>query len=474
MSFLSPGFFLFLPAVLLTYRLLPRNGRCYLLLAASYFFYACHNVWLLGLIFLTTGTSYLCALGMEKARTPAGRKGMLALNAGICLGVLFLFKYLGFALDLGAGLARLLGFSLSSPGLSLLLPMGISFYVFQTMSYAIDVYRGTVPAERHLGYYALFVVFFPQLVAGPIERPGDLLPQLKAAPSPTREDHLEGGKYLLRGYAKKVIAADFLAGFVDTAYAAPSAAGGAALTLATALFAAQIYCDFSGYSDIALGCARLMGIRLSENFRQPYLARSPGDFWRRWHISLTRWFTDYVYIPLGGSRRGTLRRYRNILLVFLASGLWHGADGAFLIWGGLHGVFLILDHMLFSRRESLSAGIRCLRRTLTLAAVWFAWIFFRAGSLPLAGEVLREIFTDFRPAELLSGLSMRLTQVPLLVLTVALVPLLDRLPSLSGPPGSRRVRCAALGYFLLITAVVFARFLVLSQGGDRAFIYFQF
>ena len=474
MSFTSPGFLLFLAAVLLLYRAVPPKWRWTVLLPASYFFYACHSVWLLSLILLTTLTSYFCALGMEKSATRRGRRACLGVCLSVCLGILLIFKYLDFALGGIFAFLRLLGGQGEFAGFHLLLPMGISFYVFQSLSYTIDVYRGTAGAERHIGYYALFVVFFPQLVAGPIERPGDLLPQLRRAPSPEEDDVAHGLRCLVRGYAKKVLIADYLSRFVDAAYRNASAAGGAALVLATAFFAVQIYCDFSGYSDIALGCARLMGIRLTENFRQPYRAASVRDFWRRWHISLTRWFTDYLYIPLGGSRRGLVRQCVNILIVFLVSGLWHGADVTFLIWGGLHGLYLAAETLRFRKGEEKDA-LRPLGRVVTLALVCFAWIFFRAENLPHAVQVLQTIVLDFRVENTLGGLTMGLPELLTALALLALLPMLEALPVLVEGTGETARSCRAVTlYFLLITAVVLCRCLALTQGRDPAFLYFQF
>ena len=476
MSFTAPEFLLFLVIVLLLYRAAPQRWRWAVLLPASYFFYACHNVWLLSLILLTTLTSWHCAIRMEKTASKGKRRAVLAVDLAVCLGILFVFKYLDFALGGVFSLVRLLGGQGNFDGFHLLLPMGISFYVFQTLSYTIDVYRGTVPAEQHLGYFALFVVFFPQLVAGPIERPGDLLPQLRRAPGPKADDISQGLRFLVRGYAKKVLIADYLARFVDAAYADAANAGGAALALATVLFAVQIYCDFSGYSDIALGCARLMGVRLTENFRRPYGAVTVRDFWRRWHISLTRWFTDYLYIPLGGGRRGLARRCVNILIVFLVSGLWHGADVTFLIWGGLHGLYLAAETLLPGEQEE-RPGLRSLRRVITLALVCFAWIFFRAENLPHAVQVLQAIATDFRPENALAGLAMSLPELLTALMLLALLPMLEALPTLAGKEtegtAGRSNRAVTL-YFLLITAVVLCRCIALTRGGDTAFLYFQF
>ena len=475
MSFVSPVFFLFFPAVLLLDRLTPRRYRWMVLLPASYFFYAYYNPWLLSLIFLTTLVSFWCALRIEDAKTRRGKRAAVALDTAVCLGILFLFKYLDFSLEGIFALGRLFGADLRFDGFHLLLPMGISFYVFQTMSYTFDVYRGTVRAERHLGYYALFVSFFPQLVAGPIERPGALLPQLKERRALLPGDVPEGLRLLLRGYAKKVLISDYLARFVDAAYENTATAGGAALLLATVLFAIQIYCDFSGYSDIALGCARLMGIELTENFRRPYAAVSFRDFWRRWHISLTRWFTDYLYIPLGGSRRGLGRQCFHILVVFLVSGLWHGANITFVLWGGLHGFFLVAETLLLRGREITSPVGKALHRAITLLLVCFTWIFFRSSTLADAAQIIRAIFTDFQASNALAGLSMSTTELIPLCFFLVLLPLLERLPLLSAKPTAVRGQCSAvLLYFLLITAIVACRCLVLSQHGATAFLYFQF
>lgn len=380
MTFTSPIFPLFLLAVLLGLRLLPPAKKWMLLLPASWFFYAWHSPPLLGLLVLATGVSYGCGRGMEACKTKAARKRLLLAGCIFLLGLLFLFKYLDFAVGSVLSLA-----GHSFRGFGLVLPMGISFYVFQTLSYLIDVYRGDIAAERNIAIYALFVSFFPQLVAGPIERTGNLLPQLRSPQAPDEAQKTEGARLLLVGYFKKVAIADMAAACVDAAYSSPAAAGGLALLAATALFGLQIYCDFSGYTDIARGCALLMGIRLSENFRRPYAAVTLREFWQRWHMSLTRWFTDYVYIPLGGSRRGLAFTLRNTMIVFLLSGLWHGADVTFLIWGGLHGLFLCAERLIGNNPPKLSR----LRHLLTLLLVGFAWIFFRADSLADALLILK-------------------------------------------------------------------------------------
>lgn len=479
MSFTTPVFFLFLPLVLLLYRLLPGRYRYVLLLGASYFFYACHNVWLLGLIFTTTAVTYYSAIAIEQAKTPRGRRLAVAGSTAVCLGILAVFKYLDFAADSILTLLGLFGAEVSFRGFHILLPMGISFYVFQTMSYAFDVYRGKASAERHPGYYALFVVFFPQLVAGPIERPGDLIPQLKAPCPTSAASHFNSLSLLIRGYAKKLLIADCLAVFADNAFNHVATAGGSALSAAAVLFAFQIYCDFSGYSDIARGCAGFMGIRLTENFRLPYSAVSIRDFWHRWHISLTRWFTDYLYIPLGGSRKGRFITCRNTLVTFLVSGLWHGADWTFVVWGGLHGLYLILENFLFpGKKEPQGKIMRLAGRTITFTAVCFAWIFFRCATLEDAFLAIRLIFTDWRLSRLLTGLSMSGTDLMIVILLLLLLPFLERLPAFyqeNKTLKESRVTChTALLYFLVCMAMFICRCLVLTEHGSTAFIYFQF
>ena len=456
MNFVSPAFLLFLPIVLVAYRIVPRKARYLILLPASYLFYAWHSPALLLLILFATLTSYLCARAIEKGRH---RKLFLALQVFVSLGLLFLFKYLDFALGALEDVSGLMGFSRTFPRYHLLLPMGISFYLFQTLSYVIDVYRGNLPCEKHLGYYALYVVFFPQLVAGPIERAGDLLPQLHEARSPSPEESFEGFSLLVRGYAKKVVVADMIAPYVDAAYLAPDAPG-SALLFATVLFALQIYGDFSGYTDIARGCARLMGVRLRENFEQPYLAVSVRDFWRRWHMSLTGWFTDYVYIPLGGNRKGTARMLCNTLVVFLLSGLWHGADFSFILWGLLHGL-LVIRERLFPPKIRHTA----LARLRTFCLVTFCWVFFRAASTAQAFSVLRAILLDFRAMDFLGFYGLSIPELCLFPLLALLLYFLPRLPKKVLSP---------LPYLALLLVILLARAQTVLAGHTTAFLYFQF
>lgn len=460
MNFTAMEFVCFFPVVLVLYRLLPPRWRWAELLAASYFFYGIFNPWTVPLLAGTTLVTWLCAKRIEQSKRPAARKAWLLLAGAVCLGSLGLFKYGSFV----AGSVSWL-FTGAPVSLSLLLPVGISFYTFQTLSYVIDVYRGSFPCEHHLGYYALFISFFPQLVAGPIERPGNLLPQLHRLSLPTGEDLRQGGWRLARGYFKKVALADQLAPIVDQVYALTQP-GGPAIVLVTACFALQIYFDFSAYSEIAIGAARLLGVRLMENFDHPYSAASLREFWRRWHISLTGWFTDYLYIPLGGSRCSALRRWRNLLLVFLASGLWHGAAWHFVLWGAFHGACMVIEDI--GRRRGLRLP-RSLARAATLAVVGVGWMLFRAQNMTQAAELLTGLFSAWSPA----GVSVALQTVGAAGLVQLVLTLLVYWLLPEQWPECRSERTApVLFYTLLLTGIAWLG--LAASGQQSAFLYFQF
>lgn len=331
MLFNSWQYAVFLLVVLALYWALPQKRRWVLLLVASYIFYMSWSAKLMALILTTTATSYAAALLISHAKTQSRKKLWLRLGVGISLAMLFVFKYLNFAVGLCASVLSFLHIPAFVPSLNLLLPVGISFYTFQTLSYVIDVYRGALPAEKHFGIYALYVSFFPQLVAGPIERAVNLLPQFHVEHKPNAGEWAHGLRLIAWGLFKKVAIADFIGVYVDAAYNDINACGPMAYVIATALFAVQIYCDFSGYSDVAIGSAKLLGFKLMENFNAPYFARSIKEFWRRWHISLSTWFSDYVYIPLGCSRVSVSHHLANLVITFLLSGLWHGAKLTFVL-----------------------------------------------------------------------------------------------------------------------------------------------
>lgn len=356
------------------------------LLGASYYFYMSWQPAYALLIATSTLVDYAAAIRMGGAPEPR-RRFWLLLSLATNLGLLFVFKYYEFFGKIVSLSSGFLGTQQNLPNLDVLLPVGISFYTFQTLSYSIDVYKGRVVPERNFTRFALYVSFFPQLVAGPIERATSLLPQLATHVPIRLQKATNGIKLILWGLFKKMVVADRLAMAVEVVYSQPETSTGPAIALATFLFAYQIYCDFSGYSDIAIGAAQVLGIRLMTNFDRPYASRSISEFWRRWHISLSTWFRDYVYIPLGGSRGTTISLRRNLLIVFVLSGVWHGANFTFVVWGLLHGLYMIVGNVTRVPRQLLASAVGADRfprvmATLQTATVWllvcFAWIFFRA------------------------------------------------------------------------------------------------
>ena len=400
MLFNSLEFLLFFPLVVGTYFVLPARWRWAWLLTTSYLFYMAWRVDYVVLLLISTAVDYVVGRRMGRLADKRQRRPYLAASLFVNLGLLFGFKYFNFLNESARALLGTVGIAYGVPALDVLLPVGISFYTFQTLSYSIDVYNGKTEPEPHLGRFALYVAFWPQLVAGPIERSGQLLPQFRQHFHFDYERVRAGLVRMAWGFFKKVAIADRLAAYVDAVYGAPGDYAGAGVLLATYFFAFQIYCDFSGYSDIAIGAARVMGFELMENFRRPYLSRSIAEFWRRWHISLSTWFRDYVYIPLGGNRVVRWRWYYNLLITFIVSGLWHGAAWTFAIWGALHGSLLILGLATpgWWQRPADAATRRrpvpkWLQIFMTFHLVVLGWIFFRAASVNEAlyfiGEIAR-------------------------------------------------------------------------------------
>ena len=380
MLFNSAEFLVFFAVVASGYFALPHRARWLWLLAASYFFYGSWRVEYLGLILISTAVDYGVGLGLHRTQGTGARRSLLVLSLVVNLGLLFTFKYFNFFVSSIESVVASAGMDYLIPHLTLLLPVGISFYTFQTLSYTLDLYRGEIPAERHAGRFALFVAFFPQLVAGPIERARRLLPQLAEKHDFEYARVRSGLILMLSGLFKKMVIADRLGVVVDFVYGSPERCPGPLLALGTVFFAFQIYCDFSGYTDIARGCARVLGIELMKNFNRPYVARSISDFWRRWHLSLTTWFRDYVYVPLGGNRSGRRRWVLNVAAVFLLSGLWHGANWTFVIWGAIHATFYFVERLWQKTRE-FSIAIEGFRLAATFFLVCIAWVFFRAESI---------------------------------------------------------------------------------------------
>lgn len=478
MLFNSLSFMAFFVVMVIIYYLLPQRSRWPLLLAGSLYFYAALRVEYVLLLIWAAAVAYLAALGIERARAQKGRKAILTTGLLLELGTLFIFKYYNFALEsLQPLLDRLSIFDL--PSLQWLLPAGLSFFSFSCVSYIVDVYRGKLRAERHLGRAMLYVAFFPKLLAGPIERATTFLPQTERVIQFDPWRFTQGLQIFLWGMFKKVVIADRLAAIVDAAFQMPTLRPPVQLIIAAYFFAFQIYCDFSGYSDMAIGTAKMLGFDLMENFRRPYLATSIPEFWsRRWHISLCCWFRDYLYIPLGGNRVSKARWYMNQMIVFLVSGLWHGANWTFVVWGVLNGGYQVVYYLGAGLREKLARIIR-LPRKLAAFINWFivfhlvtlAWVFFRASSVSEAWAILERIVQSIPKLPMLLRmyrfnqdfyLSIGLIAVLLLVDAIDEIrPLWERLRT------HLAIRWAV--YYAMILGLV-----VLGKWAMTEFIYMQF
>lgn len=427
------------------------------LLASSYFFYACFNPLYPILILYSSLVDYAAAGRMAKTER---KKAWLCLSIANNLGLLGFFKYGGFITDNLNTLLSWVGIPYLVPQPGILLPVGLSFYIFQSMSYTIDFYRGNIEREKSFVAYATFVSLFPRLLAGPIERAKNLLPQMHAPSRISKQDITDGLSLFVVGFFKKVALADYLALYVNQVYAAPDQFQSPALILATFLFSWQIYFDFSGYTDMARGVARMMGLRLMLNFNNPYLATSLGEFWSRWHISLSSWFKDYVYIPLGGNRRGTFNTYRNMFLTMVISGLWHGAAWTFVIWGAVHALGRILTREMERTQFYKERVPTLVKQLFVFGFVTFAWIFFRAATIGEAWTIIVRIFSS----------SLADPRCPLLALAFIFVVWLYQFvyesrfrPILELAP----VRIAMMVCMILYLSVF-------APSGEQAFIYLQF
>ncbi len=489
MLFNSLAFLVFFPVVTIVYWALPSKWRwLHLLLASCYFYMFFIPIYLLVLVF-TIVVDYWAGLLIAGA---GGYRRKLYLTASIAanVGVLAFFKYYNFLNGNAVQIADVFGLRWPMPFLDIVLPIGLSFHTFQAMSYTIEVYRGRQAPERHFGIYALYVMFYPQLVAGPIERPQKLLHQFYAARRFDGTAARDGLRLMLLGFIKKVVVADRVASVVNVVYDHPEDHGALALALATLLFAVQIYADFSGYSDIARGAARFMGFELMVNFNRPYLARSVSEFWKRWHISLSTWFRDYVYISLGGNRVGWTRWQLNLFITFVLSGLWHGANWTFVIWGALNGLYLVVANWTARWRQSLAERLGlvrhpALRATLQIAVVFLlenlAWVYFRARTVKDAHRILGTMISGvltgrgLRPREALasllaSGLTVHLVAGAVGAASALLV--FDWLVEHHIPAGFLDTRPTWIrwsAYYVGVTLV-----LIFGSFGERQFIYFQF
>jgi len=487
MELYSLPFFIFLFVAITIYYLAPQRFRWAVLLAASYYFYGTFKLQYVALLAFSTILSYFTALFMDQQ--PRKQQKMKILLAGCVgnLGLLFVFKYFNFFSSSLAGTINVHDIPSRSLLANLVVPVGISFYVFQVVSYMIDVYRGTAAAERHVGLFALYVSFFPKLLAGPIERAQHFLPQLHASHGWNWVRATDGFKLMVWGLFKKVVVADRLAVFVDIVFDNPSAHEGPTLALAAVLYSFQIYCDFSGYTDIAIGISQALGFNLTDNFDRPYTARSVAGFWRRWHISFSTWLRDYLYIPLGGSRGAPTRTYANLMIVFLICGLWHGANWTFIAWGSIHGLYLCVGRASHDIRSRIRNALgldrmprvhRAFQNCIVFALVSLAWIFFRADSLHDALYVVTHLHTGWAHALTQTRLeSMVLLGRPRSDFVIAMACLVffwivhtienhDRMRNmLSRKPFILRWPI----YYAMVIAV-----LLLSAPGTQKYIYFQF
>ncbi len=481
MLFNSIDFLLFFPIVICIYFLMPYRFRWILLLIASYYFYMCWKVEYILLIMISTIVDYYVALKMEEKTEKADRKKFLYISLFVNLGILFSFKYFNFFADNVQQFFDNFNIFYDVPHFKALLPVGISFYTFQTLSYSIDVYNGKVKAEKHLGLFALYVSYFPQLVAGPIERPGRLLPQFRQNFDFDYDRVVAGLKMMAWGFFMKLVIADNAAMIVNEVYNHPNQYQGLATILGTYCFAFQIFCDFAGYSIIAIGAAKVMGHDLMQNFRRPYLATSIRDFWQRWHISLSTWFRDYVYIPLGGNRVVKWRWYYNLFITFLVSGLWHGAAWTFVIWGALHGIYLIVGIISQPIRTSISekTGLaahpnlhKAWQVLITFLLACFAWIFFRANNLKQALIIIKNTFYidgDQFSLSLIPNQEWTLAVLGIFIPFLLAVHLAEEYLGWNNPLFAKN-KFVRWGFYLFIVGAT----LSFGKFGSNEFIYFRF
>lgn len=498
MLFNSLSFLLFFPVVILFYHILPSKIRYFWLLICSYYFYMCWNPKHIVLLLFSTVVTYVGGLGIyyvPKLSLPENKqvflkKFIVTVILVLNLSVLFFFKYFDFIWNNISILLKHMGIMVKDPGFDVMLPIGISFYIFQALSYIFDVYRGDIYAEKNFFRYALFVSFFPQLVAGPIERSRNLLKQLAMPAKPDYEKARHGFLIMLWGYVLKVVIADRLAILVDTVYGDYQSFPGVYLVVATVLFAFQIYCDFAGYSIIAIGASEILGVRLMENFDAPYLSRSVSEFWHRWHISLSTWFRDYLYIPMGGSRKGTLRKYFNLMITFAVSGLWHGAKWSYVTWGLINGFYQVIGDILKPVKQKLANLIKIdvalfcnklLGIAITFILIDFSWIFFRADRFCDAVEIIKSIITVHNYWILFDGslYNCGLDMKDLHVMTLCLVLLLSvDILKYKKVEVSKKIEQQSAWFRWMIYIGAILLILVLGIWGsdfdDSRFIYFQF
>lgn len=488
MLFNSYEFMLFFPVVTIMFFILPPKIKCYWLLVSSYYFYMCWNPKYALLMLFATITSYGCAAMMKY-----NKKAFLVLGVFLNLTLLFWFKYFNFLIQNINGLLSALQSGVKIDSVNVILPVGISFYVFQVIGYMVDVYRGESPAEKNILRYALFVSFWPQLVAGPIERSGNLLEAFRKIDSgKIRFDYkrvTDALIVILYGFFMKIVIADRIAIFVDAVFADYQNLSGMILLMGALGFTLEIYCDFAGYSLIAIGAAQVYGINLMENFATPYFSRSITEFWRRWHVSLSTWFRDYVYIPLGGNRCGSLRNSLNLMITFLLSGLWHGAAWHYVMWGGVHGVAQIwskrivkIKKLFMDKMKTSCMSFKIFQVFLTDCFVVLAWIFFRADSLRMAISYIVHMFMSLRLRgifdEQFFALGLNHREWDILRVAVFILFMMDVIHYKRGMRIDQFLNSQNVGFKWLVCIFMLCFVLLFGEYGpgsvEAAFIYFQF
>jgi D-alanyl-lipoteichoic acid acyltransferase DltB (MBOAT superfamily) len=482
MIFNSLHFLIFFPVVTALYYLLQHKYRWFMLLMASCYFYMAFIPAYIIILAITIIIDYAAGIIIERSDGMRKKVFLIISILSTCI-VLFVFKYYNFFGDTFNFFSSATGLGKHIDFLHIILPIGLSFHTFQSLSYVIEVYRGHQKAEKNFGIYSLYVMFYPQLVAGPIERPQNLLHQFYEKHTFNYEQFTDGLKLMLWGFFKKVVIADRLCILVDNVYNHPLEYHGLPLIIATYAFTIQIYCDFSGYSDIAIGAAQVMGFKLMDNFNRPYFSKTISEFWRRWHISLSTWFKDYLYIPLGGNKVSTARLYLNLFIVFIVSGLWHGANWTFIVWGALHGIYQVITlttkkiRMQFKKRVGLDHGTtvdKLLSIAVTFNLVAFAWIFFRARNITDATYIITHLFSGVSVSQLASLNALGLNYYELFIACAAIlvmesIHLMERHTHMRHFLRTKPVWIRwGVYYFLLISIIYLGIF------GEQQFIYFQF
>lgn len=478
MLFNSAGYIVFFTIVCLVYFILPKKLKRVFLLLASYFFYSCWNLKYSLLMLFSTVATYLTAIAMDMVGVKKKKKLYLGLCFFVNLAILFVFKYYSFTVNFINKILGIAALSIDMPVIDVLLPVGISFYTFQALGYIVDVYRGEIKAERNFINYALFVSFFPQLVAGPIERSKNLLTQIDNLGHRRYENLSKGLLYILWGFFLKLVIADRAAIFVNQVFDSYQGYSYIFLCYGALLFAVQIYCDFYSYSIIAKGSAKILGYDLMDNFRAPYLSASITEFWRRWHISLSTWFKDYLYIPLGGNRKGAFRKHLNVLIVFLVSGLWHGANYTFVLWGLIHGIFNILEDSFKGTTKGIRDNFiyRNIRRLITFVVAVLSFVIFRSKNIGAAKAYLLGIFKR-QAGTMDASIAFPYEDTVILLIAIAILVVIDILiynkVKLADNIERRSLIVRWPIYiFLLIATLIFG---IYGPGYSEAqFIYFQF